>query len=242
MILADQLAHTSHWRTMPLAEKTSLSLGLVLVALAVQSVSIHVVLTVLVSLCARRSGCSWANWLRLLSVPTAFVLTADLGLFLSWGDAGPVLRPQAWQDVLHLLTRCTAAAAAMLLLTVTTPAPHLLQGMRHCGLSAELAETGLLIYRFVFIFHHTALTMLASQQARLSGISIRRRIHGLGLLVAALFPRALDHARRLDYGLSARGFSGSLPTLSRHSPIRPWRLAAIILLLICLSGAAQCLP
>jgi cobalt/nickel transport system permease protein len=57
------------------------------------------------------------------------------------------------------------------------------------------------------------------------------------MLAAALLPRALDRAHRLEVGLAARGFDGSLRTLAPARPASPARLAAIAALLVGVGGA-----
>nr|CAM76880.1 hypothetical protein MGR_0109 [Magnetospirillum gryphiswaldense MSR-1] len=73
----------------------------------------------------------------------------------------------------------------------------------------------------------TAAAMHASQMARLGGQSWRTRIRSAGLLAAALLPRALDQARRLEVGLLARGYDGSLRTLAPASAPRLGRMVLI---------------
>jgi cobalt/nickel transport system permease protein len=64
----------------------------------------------------------------------------------------------------------------------------------------------------------------------------RGRIRATGLLAAALLPRALDRAHRLETGLAARGFDGTLRTLAPVHAASPARLAGIALLLLTIGG------
>ncbi|MCR6629064.1 MAG: CbiQ family ECF transporter T component [Magnetospirillum sp.] len=111
-----------------------------------------------------------------------------------------------------------------------------MQGLRRLGLPAEVAEVALTTYRLLFLLQDTAATIHASQQARLGGGSWRRRIRATGLLAAALLPRAMDRAHRLEVGLAARGFDGSLRTLSPMRPGSAAGLAAVAAVLIVVGG------
>lgn len=227
MIEADRLAHASRWRRLPLAEKALLCLGLLTLAMALPPWPGTVLILLIASACALASGLAPSAWLRLLAPPSFFILTGAATLLVQIGADGIGVAADGGIQAGQLLTRALAAVAALLLLTVTTPMAELVQGLRRLGLPAELAEVTMTTYRFIFILQDTAATMHASQMARLGGDGWRRRIRSAGLLAAALLPRALDQARRLEVGLLARGFDGNLRTLTTPQPLRPWRLAAI---------------
>jgi cobalt/nickel transport system permease protein len=237
MIASDRLAHTSRWRALPLAEKALLSLGLLALALALPPWPGGALVLVTAVAAALASGAPVAALVRLAAGPLAFVLTGAATLVLQVGGDGVHLSPDGALLAAHLVLRAMAAVMAMLLLTVTTPASDLVQGLRRLGLSAEVAEVALTTYRLLFVLGDTAATMHASQQARLAGAGWRGRIRASGMLAAALLPRALDRAHRLEVGLAARGFDGSLRTLAPARPASPARLAAIAALLVGVGGA-----
>lgn len=240
MIEADRLAHASRWRGLPLAEKALLSLGLLALAMALPPWPGSAMVLVVASLCAWRAGTGTGAWVRLLAVPLAFVLTGAATLLVQVGPDGPTWAEGGVPQAARLALRATAAAAALLLLAVTTPMAALVQGLRRLGLPADLAELVLVIYRFIFVLLDTASAMHASQVARLGGDGWRRRVRSTSLLAAALWPRALDRARRLEVGLAARGFDGALPTLAAGPPVaaRPWRLLAVLSGLMALTGVS----
>lgn len=239
MIPSDRLAHTSRWRNRSLAEKTLLSLGLLALALALPPWPGGALVLAVAVTAAVAAGTPAGALLRLGLGPLAFILTGAATMLVQWGDGGLALSPAGTHQAFHLVLRALAAVAAMLLLTVTTPAADLVQGLRRLGLSAEVAEVALTTYRLLFVLQDTAAAIHASQEARLGNTGWRRRIRSTGLLAAALLPRALDRARRLELGLAARGFDGSLRTLAPHRPVSRRGLAAIVLLLIALGGAGS---
>lgn len=229
MIESDRLAHVSRWRHTPLAEKVLFSLGLLALAMVLPPWPGAALVWAAASAAALVSGVGARSWLALLAGPAAFILTGAATLLVQVSGDGIGLAADGGRAALGLMLRAMAAVSGLLLLTVTTPLAEIMGGLRRLGLPPELAEMALTTYRFIFILLDTARRMHASQMARLGGDGWGRRIRSLGLLVAALMPRAMDQARRLEVGLQARGYDGSLPTLSHRHPPRPARLAAIAL-------------
>ena len=118
-----------------------------------------------------------------------------------------------------MVLRASAATSCLLLLAVTTPTPDLIQGLRRLGLPAEIAEVALLTWRFLFLLLDAAAAIRGAQESRLGWSNWRRGLHSLGLLIALLLPRAMDSARRLEIGLAARSFDGTLRMLSPARPV-----------------------
>jgi len=101
--------------------------------------------------------------------------------------------------------------------------------LRRLGVSAEVAEVALLIYRLLFLFTDTARAMSAAQAARLGGVGVRRRLRSLGMLLANLLPRAFARARRMEVGLLARGWHGEMRVLAASYPVSFQGMAGVIL-------------
>ncbi|MBC7906645.1 MAG: cobalt ECF transporter T component CbiQ [Rhodospirillaceae bacterium] len=231
MIACDRLAHTSRWRTRPLAEKALLSLGLLALAVTLPPAGGALVLGVALT-AALAAGTPPLALLRLIAAPMAFILTGALTLLVEIGADGIHLSATGATQAAALVLRALAAVVSLLLLAVTTPASELVQGLRRLGLSAEVAEVALATYRFLFVLQDTAAAIHATQTARLGTTGWRRRIRSTGMLVATLLPRALDRAHRLEVGLAARGFDGSLRTISPTRPAQGRRLALVAVLLV----------
>lgn len=238
MIEADRLAHASRWRGVPLAEKSFLSLGLLGLAMALPPWPGAAMVAMVSTVAALASGLGARQWGRLLLPPAFFIFTGAATLLVQVGAGGLAFADDGGAQAAQLAGRAMAAVSALLLLTVTTPMADVIWGLRRLGLPAELAEVTLATYRFIFVLQDSAATMHASQMARLGGDGWRRRLRSAGLLAAALLPRALDQARRLENGLMARGFDGNLRTLGPSRPARAGHLAAIGALLAVLTGVS----
>jgi cobalt/nickel transport system permease protein len=169
-------------------------------------------------------------WLACAAGPTGFLLAGTLSLLLQIDAGGLSLAPDGTAAAIALAARSEAALTCLLFLALTTPASDLVSGLRRLGLPAEVTEVALLTYRFLFLLADTAMAMNNAQAARLGHIGVRRRLHSLGVLIANLLPRALDRARRLEIGLSARGWTGDMRVLSPPSPLSLPGLIAVLLM------------
>lgn len=236
MIGADRLAHTSRWRYRPLGEKALLALGLLALALALPPWPGGAFVLAVAVGAALMAGTPPVALLRLAAGPAAFILSGVVAVLVELHGWDVRLAADHGAAAGALALRAGASVACLLLLAVTSPAAELIQGLRRLGVSAELAELALVTYRFVFVLHDEAMSMHAAQGARLGHQGWRRRIHSVGILAAALLPRALDRAQRLEMGLAARGFDGTLRTLTPPKPPRRSALIVVATVLMVVGG------
>ncbi|TAN64659.1 MAG: cobalt ECF transporter T component CbiQ [Magnetospirillum sp.] len=225
----DRLAQASPWRGRALTEKATLALGLLVLTLTLPpwpGAALVLAAAWGAALIGARVGP--ADWLRLNTAPLGFVLTGAAALAVELGPDGLGLAADHGTRAVEVVLRASAAASCLLLLAVTTPTPDLVRGLRRLGLPAEIAEVALLTWRFLFLLLDAAAAIRVAQDARLGWSNWRRGIRSLGLLIALLLPRAMDGARRLEIGLAARGFDGSLPMLSPVRPVSAAGLAVVV--------------
>lgn len=235
MISADRLAQTSRWRHWPLRDKAVLALGLLALALALQPWPGGAVILAAAAAAALTAGTSPGALLRLALPPLGFVATGCLTLLIDIGPHGFGWAADHGERAMAVGLRAAAGIASLLLLSVTSSAASVIQGLRRIGLPPEIAEVALTTYRFLFLLLDTASAIHTTQAARLGHVGWRRSIRSTGRLAAALLPRALDRAQRLEQGLAARGFNGTLPTLAPPRSADPKRLP-LILGALCLLG------
>ncbi|RAU21898.1 cobalt ECF transporter T component CbiQ [Paramagnetospirillum kuznetsovii] len=229
----DRLAQASPWRGRALAEKAALALGLLALALTLPPwPGAALVLAAAWGTALIGARIRLADWLRLNAAPMGFILTGAAAIAIDLGPQGIGLAADHGQAAAMVMLRAWAAVACLLLLAATTPTPDLIRGMRRLGLPAEIAEIMLLTWRFLFLLLDAAAAIQTAQEARLGWHGWRRSIRSLGLLIALLLPRAMDSARRLEMGLAARGFDGTLRMLS------PRRQASLPMLAAILAGEA----
>lgn len=225
----DRAAQLNRWRHRSLTEKAVLALGMLLLAIALPpwpaAPLVAAAMTAAALIGARVPP---RVWLACLAAPLGFLLVGVASLLVRIDAGGIGLAPGGMAAAAGLAARSLAALTCLLFLALTTPATDLIGGLRRLGLPAEIAEVALLMYRFLFLLAETAAAMDAAQAARLGHAGLRRRLRSLGLLIAALLPRALDRARRLEIGLAARGWDGEMPILARPAAVSRSGLALVL--------------
>ena len=240
----DRIAATNRWRRRSLLEKSVLAFGLLALALALPPWPTAAAVIVVAALAVTRgAGVPVRVWLRSMAAPLGFVATGAATLLVELGPDGLRLAPDGVTAAAGLALRSTAAIAGLLTLALTTPATDLVAATRRARVPEEIVEIALLTYRFLLLLGETAEAMNAAQAARLGHVGWRRRIRSAGLIAANLLPRAVDRARRLEIGLSARGWSGGpLATLTPPHPVSPRGLAATLAVLAALAGLGALAP
>lgn len=224
----DRAACLSRWRKRPVAEKALLSLGMLVLAIALPpwpgAAMVGLAMLAVTFLAAR---VPFGIWCAAAAAPAGFLLTGAATLLVSLGPHGLALAPEGAAQAGLLVLRSMAALSCLLLLSLTTPVTDLLSGLRRLGVPRDIVEVALLMYRFLFLLADQALAMNHAQQARLGHSTRRRWLRSLGRLVANLLPQTLDRARRLEAGLAARGWEGEMRVLGDAPAASPAILLAI---------------
>ncbi|MBV5275881.1 MAG: cobalt ECF transporter T component CbiQ [Lamprocystis purpurea] len=236
MLAIDRHAWTNRWRRHHPGEHLLLAGGGLVLALTLPPLTAGPLLCLLMAgATVVGAAVPMRAFLGVMALPTGFMLTSapflalslDLrdGLHLSCSPAGATL-------ALEVTLRSLGALSCLAFLALTTPVAELVPWLRRLGVPAAVVEIALLIYRLIFIFAERALAGQQAQAAR-QGYSTRpRSLKSLGLLIATLFQRALERARRLEVGLAARGYVGELRVLTPERPLSRRRLAGIGSLLL----------
>jgi cobalt/nickel transport system permease protein len=220
MPIADRAANLNRWRSKSLAEKATLALGMLALALLLPPFpAAPVIVAIMTGAALIGARVPPGIWFALAAGPLAFMLTGAAMLTLQIDATGFSLAPNGLAVAAGVIARSSAALSCLLFLALTTPVTDLLAGMRRLGLPVEVTEVALLTYRFIFLLADTAVAMDAAQAARLGHDGFRRRLRSLGMLAANLLPRAMDRARRLEIGLCARGYEGEMRVLSQGATL-----------------------
>lgn len=233
MRLLDRSAQTNRWRHVPTAEKLAAALAALAVCLLSRSALAEaLVLALMVALTLFGARVRPADLARAAALPLAFIVTGTLAqmLVLDLSAGWPRLLPAdpaAVRAALFFLLRSTASIAALLFLALTTPLTALIEWTERRGLNPHLADIALLMFRMIWLLLDCLERGEAALKNRLGHRSYRGILRSHGLLLAALLPRVLSHARRLENGLAARGYEGRLLFLSQEAAASPVRLAGI---------------
>lgn len=228
----DQHAWSNRWSAYHPLEKLLPALALLLLTLCLPPLAVAapvLLLTLVATVCG--AGIPLRSFAQVLLVPATFLLVGApfLALSVDYNTWHLHWSPQGAQLAVATTLRALAAVSCLAFLTLTTPLAEWIPLLRRIGLPANIVELILLMYRLIFVFAERAHTAHQAQTARLGYTRCDRSLRSLGWLAGNLFQRALDRARHLEIGLSARGYSGELRVLSAERPLSWWRLSAALL-------------
>lgn len=139
-----------------------------------------------------------------------------------------------------ILARSLLSVQMAILLTVTTPFPDLMHGLRHLRVPGVLVAIIGFMYRYLFVLADEATRLLRARAARSAapaagraGGSLLWRARVAGSMVGQLFLRSYERNERVYNAMLARGYQGQLLTMNPHvMTARDWLagLAALLLL------------
>jgi cobalt/nickel transport system permease protein len=242
MLAIDRHAWTSRWQDRHPAEKLLLGGGLLLISITLPPLTTGPLVFVIMGLATiAGAGVPASAFLRVIAIPGAFLLTSAPFLAISLNFSNGIrlsFSPAGLETALQVVMRSLAAVSCLAFLTLTTPIIDLLPLLRRLGVPQVIVEIMLLIYRLVFVFVERATSGQQAQAARQGYSSLGRSIQSLGLLIAGLFQRSLERARRLETGLAARGFEGELSVLTPARTLSRPHLVGVggVLLAVALAG------
>ncbi|MBK7540744.1 MAG: cobalt ECF transporter T component CbiQ [Candidatus Competibacteraceae bacterium] len=238
----DHHAWTNRWRDRHPAEKLIPALGLLGVVLVLPPLAAApLALAVAVVATVFGAGVPLRALLGIMAAPALFLLAGAPFLAVSLEFAeGIALRcsPEGARLALAATLRALAAVSCLAFLTLTTPVVDWTPLLRRIKVPAGVIELILLVYRLIFVFAERASTGQRAQAARLGYARFDRSLRSLGLLAGNLFQRGLEQARRMEIGLTARGYTGELRVLRAAQPLS-WARLALGLLGVGLVGMAS---
>ena len=235
MHLVDRLAHTNRWAERHPAEKLVLGGGLLILAVALPPAPAAVlVLIAAVAAAVVGARVPVVDYFRVLALPAAFLISGAVVLAVSvrLDGAGPAIAysPAGAVTAIEVSLRALAATAALLLVILTTPLTDLLGLFRRCRVPAAIVDITLLVYRFIVVTVEIVERGRLAQASRMGYTGFRRSLRSAGMLAAALLPRCLDRAARMEGGLAARAYAGDLRVLSPSmAPSHRFVVAALTL-------------
>ena len=105
------------------------------------------------------------------------------------------------------------ATLAFILLTSTTPLPHLLLAMEKLKVPQALVMTTSFMYRYIFILEEEVMRMRQARDSRNFGGRRLWQIKVVGHMVGTLFIRAYERGERVYAAMLSRGFDGQVRAL-----------------------------
>lgn len=235
MSLIERWAYANRLSRRHPAEKAALAGGMLVLSLALPPVpGAALVFALMAAATVGAAGVSVRDYLRVLAVPAGFLLggAAAMAVSLSAGPDGWRLAasPEGAAGAGPVLLRSLAAVSCLCFLALTTPVVEWAAPLTRRPRVGAAADLALLVYRFLHVLSATLRAMRLAQEARLGYATWGRAHRSLALLFAALLPRALDRALRLERGLAARGYRGELPVLPAERSFSAAALLAVLAL------------
>ena len=215
-MLIEQSAYANRWRSVSPAAKGLFALcGLIAAFAAHTPVTAGGVAAVLVLATLFGARVAAVRWVRVAAPPLGFLLVGSLSLLASPGfDAQGSLMihwlPEGPAPVLRLVSRSTAALAALLFLVLTTPLIDLIALLRRLRVPEVLLELMVVCYRMLFVFSEALHDTLTAQSARLGYATPRLALRSLGQLTAGLTLLIWSRAHDLHVAAQSRNSDGPL--------------------------------
>jgi cobalt/nickel transport system permease protein len=229
----DRCAQTNRWRHHAAGEKL-LFAGGVMTASLLSAGWTGQLMFLVVMLATMRVGAriAWRDILRAARIPFLFITTGTVAQLISVTavDFVPIVSVvpgEGIEKALFVALRSSVCVSALLFLALTTPLSSILQLLQRIGLSVEISDIAMVMFRMIWLLLDCLDAGQQSLGARLGYSSRRRMLRSNGLLLASLLPRVFDRARRMDAGLAARGYTGRLNFISVERPASGPRLLLI---------------
>jgi cobalt/nickel transport system permease protein len=238
----DHVAWSSRWRERSVRDKAMLSLGLLLVAVAlppfptsalVAAVAVAVLLGPMGVRFAQLARIGWIPALSILMgvAAVAFSVSIDHGLRVELTQVSLV-------QAAELALRAVAATLAMLILACSTPVVDLFSALRKVRVPDALIEIASLVYRLTATLVVNAAAIQSAQVARLGYANRPAAMRSASMAAGVLFLRSWHRAQRLEDGLVGRGYTDNLRTLDPSRRRSATFLALTWALLVVLVGVA----
>ena len=161
-----------------------------------------------------------------------FVAFAFLFPFIGDGETISILEISLSIDGLwaswNVLAKATLGGAASIAVTATTPIPELLTGLSRLRVPAAVVAIIGFMFRYLDLMVDEFGRMRRAMAARAHNPQWLWQSRPLASSAGALFVRTYERGERVHDAMAARGFTGTMPTLSEGRTTRnDWLLAAI---------------
>ena len=130
----------------------------------------------------------------------------------------------------NVLAKAYIATLALILLSVTTPFPKLLEGFGRLRVPGVLTLQAALAYRYLFVIVDEAFRMKRAGDSRAFGGRWLWHAKVVGQMIGALFLRSYERGERVYAAMLARGFDGkAAPGGHARLQARDWAFAGCAL-------------
>lgn len=240
MLLIDKLSYQSRLRYVNASEKLLYAVLTLALCIISRSVTLAVLVFVVNGiLTVGRGGIPLSNYIKLLTVPLAFLVVGTAAIVINISripmDAFAIGIGQWYitgstsgiHQAVSLCVTAFSAVTCLYFLSLNTVMTDILGTLKKLHIPPLLIELMLLTYRFIFVLFQTASAITVSQKSRLGNRNFRARVRSFGAMGTALFILALKRSNTLYDAMESRCYDGSIRVLSREQPVKPAEIAMI---------------
>lgn len=226
MLLIDQYAYINQLKSVHPAEKMAFTFSLLLFSTIIRDELIALLIFAVMSMAIIRiAKVPWRFYVKLLLLPSFFLLTSLVTIVFSFAKTGTVLPNYyaAWtvgkwtifithasiDHAIQLACVVLGSISCLYFLILTTSAQsifHVLRKLRVPALFIEMCE---LTYRFIFVFIQSAEQIYIAQQARLGYNTLSQGLRSVAFLVSSLFIDVLQRSKQLSNAMQSRSLETS---------------------------------
>ncbi|HBV87306.1 MAG TPA: cobalt ECF transporter T component CbiQ [Desulfosporosinus sp.] len=244
MIAIDSYAYNNQLKSVHPSEKSLFAIMTMVICITSPTILTPlVILALMAGGIIVKAGIPARVFIKLLLIPLAFLLisvvtivvtvsTDPSGLWLYqnlYGYTIGIHYPDLVQAV-HLFLKSLGAVSCLYFLALTTPITELITILHKIKVPYIITELMVLIYRFIFVFMDTAITIRRAQSSRLGYVSMKSTYRSISQLFSALIGKMFLKSRDLYDSMSARGYTGEIRVLTKKYPINPKNYVIITVL------------
>lgn len=246
MLRIDQYAYSNRLKNVHPLEKFVLAVALLVLCLLANSLYLSgLILALMAGAIVGLARIPWRYFLKLLLIPSAFLLVGVLTIAFSVGGdpasyqgvaltLGGVVLGVHFQDLAvagNVFFKSLGAVSCLYFLALTTPLVDLIWVLKKLKVPALFLEIMGLMYRFIFILLDTAAQIRISQSARLGYASLKSSYFSLGALVANLFGKSYQRSRELTVALMSRCYTDAFNVLENQYDLslKNWAFIALVI-------------
>lgn len=233
MINIDCYAYSNHLKAVHPGEKSLFSLITMIVCLTSPTVITPLIVIVLMAgVIILKAGIPARIFIQLMLVPLSFLLISFLtiafsvstnpsGFWLAETFNGLTLGIHYLDLItaINLSLRSLGAVSCLYFLALTTPMTEIIILLHKLKVPVIITEIMVLIYRFIFIFMETAITINRAQSSRLGYVSMKSSYRSLSRLFSALLGKVFLKSQELYNAMLARCYTGEIKTLTQPYPV-----------------------
>ncbi|EHQ91003.1 cobalt ECF transporter T component CbiQ [Desulfosporosinus youngiae] len=233
MISIDCYAYSNNLKTVHPAEKCLFAVITMVVCLTSPTVTTpFIILLLMAGGIIFKAGIPVRVFVKLMFIPFSFLLISVLtvAFSISRDPAGFWLAQTIngltigvyYSDFItavNLFLRSLGAVSCLYFMALTTPMTEIISLLHRLKVPSIITELMVLIYRFIFVFMETAVTIHRAQTSRSGYVSMKSSFRSMSRLFTALLGKVFVKSQELYNAMAARCYTGEIKVLTKKYPV-----------------------